>query len=242
MGIKYRLAGEWEMLNGDRWLTHQEPDEPNLSIHFKVPTEMKNENFGRTRRSYSEEDEGKETGPEKSEGGKKFSRYLRLYQIEGLNGRKGGWVESEMNLSQSGDCWINEGAIVCGKARVMGDAVVMSGQIGGDAVVGGKAVISGDTVISGMSKVFGKVESSKIHGSYVNSDAEVVGCEVEYSAVYGKADKALLKDGSAVYGEVSGGCTLIDATVLPRAKVEGKFILKGCRVDGEISKGKSKKG
>lgn len=63
-----------------------------------------------------------------------------LYRIEALKdfgdvrkGDKGGFVESDKNLSQEGDCW------VCGNAKVYGNALVC-----GDAKVRGDAKINSD--------------------------------------------------------------------------------------------------
>ena len=60
-----------------------------------------------------------------------------LYRIEALKdfsdvkkGDKGGFVESEDNLSQDGDCWVYDTAKVYGNAVIHGRAV-----IGGDAKV-----------------------------------------------------------------------------------------------------------
>ena len=51
-----------------------------------------------------------------------------------LKGYKGGYVESESNLSHDGDCWISGDAWVFGDAQVSGDAWVF-----GDARVYGDA-------------------------------------------------------------------------------------------------------
>ena len=54
-----------------------------------------------------------------------------LYRIEALKdfagvkkGYKGGYVESEDNLSHKGNCWVYGNAWVFGNARVYGDAWV----------------------------------------------------------------------------------------------------------------------
>jgi hypothetical protein len=47
-----------------------------------------------------------------------------LYRVQYADGSKGGWVESEHNLSQDGDCMVMDEACVFGKARVCGDALV----------------------------------------------------------------------------------------------------------------------
>ena len=78
-----------------------------------------------------------------------------LYRIEALKdfsdvkkGDKGGFVESEDNLSQDGDCWVYDTAKVYGNAMVYGNA-----SIYGDARVYGNAVIHGRAVIGGDAKV-----------------------------------------------------------------------------------------
>lgn len=89
-------------------------------------------------------------------------------------GTLGGYVQSEANLSQEGECWIAEGAKAYGKARVTGNAFVQDSaevcqraQVGQDSTimgqakvngcahVGGTAVIGGDTVLCGIVSVSG---------------------------------------------------------------------------------------
>lgn len=62
-----------------------------------------------------------------------------LHRIEALQdfsdvkqGDKGGFVEKEENLSQSGDCWIYDNAMAYGNSQVYDDA-----QVYGNAVVSG---------------------------------------------------------------------------------------------------------
>ena len=59
-----------------------------------------------------------------------------LYRIEALRdfsdvkkGDKGGFVEKEDNLSQSGDCWIYDDAMVYGKARVLDNAEILDNVV-----------------------------------------------------------------------------------------------------------------
>ena len=71
-------------------------------------------------------------------------------------GEKGGWIESEKNLSQCGNAWVYESAVVSGNARIRGNA-----RIGGNATVSGhawvyeSAVVSGDVKVSGHATVGG---------------------------------------------------------------------------------------
>lgn len=52
----------------------------------------------------------------------------------------GGWIESEENLSQDGNCWVYDNAQICGNGKICGDAriyehakVCDNAQIYGDA-------------------------------------------------------------------------------------------------------------
>ena len=58
-------------------------------------------------------------------------------------GERGGYVESEANLSQEGYCWISGNAKVYGSAEVYGSAKVY-----GSAEVSGSSKVCGDTVLS----------------------------------------------------------------------------------------------
>ena len=58
---------------------------------------------------------------------------ITVYQIRALisisrygisSGDLGGYVESESNLSQDGDCWIGVDASVYGDARIVGDSYI----------------------------------------------------------------------------------------------------------------------
>ena len=64
----------------------------------------------------------------------------KLYRIKALKdfgdvhkGEKGGFIGSEVNLSQYGDCWVYGNAMVYGNAEVYGNA-----RVHGDAMVYGK--------------------------------------------------------------------------------------------------------
>lgn len=101
--------------------------------------------------------------------GKTLHRIMALRDFFDVkSGSLGGWVESELNLNQSGFCWIYDEAKVFDNAIVYGDAVVRneatvkgsgfihgrckileSATIGGDSVVGGRAVIRGNAFIGG---------------------------------------------------------------------------------------------
>ena len=74
---------------------------------------------------------------------------ITLYRIEALKdfsdvkkGDKGGFVQSEDNLSHERNCWIYDDAKVYGRARIYGNAIV-----GGNAEVFGNARIYDNSLI-----------------------------------------------------------------------------------------------
>ena len=96
----------------------------------------------------------------------------KLYRIEALKdfgwvnkGDKGGFIESEDNLSQEGYCWVFGNAEVYGTARVRGNAAVFgdaavwgSAEVYGTAAVGGNAEVWGNAAVCGNAEVGGSAE------------------------------------------------------------------------------------
>lgn len=81
-----------------------------------------------------------------------------LYRIRALKdfagvraGELGGYVEQEHNLSQYGNCWICNNAIVYENATVKDNA-----KINGDVI------LSGDTIVKGNSHISTQIEANKI--------------------------------------------------------------------------------
>ena len=125
-----------------------------------------------------------------------------LYRIEALKdfgnvkkGDKGGYVQSEENLSQEGDCWISDNAQVWDKAIVSGNAYVYgyatvcckarvadNAQVFGDTQVYDDAQVYGNAKVSGNAKVYCKAQ--------VYGNAEVYGnAQVSGSTkIYGNAE------------------------------------------------------
>ena len=87
-------------------------------------------------------------------------------------GDKGGYVESEDNLSHKGNCWVFDDAWVFGKAWVFGNA-----QIFDDAWVSGNAKIFDDAKIFDGAWVFGNAQisgSARIFdNAQISGDAQV---------------------------------------------------------------------
>lgn len=104
-----------------------------------------------------------------------------LYQIRLLKdagffpeGTLGGYIESEENLSQEGLCWVDNGSVVYGKAKVVEAALVL-----GNSVVAGRFSdfpnLGGPTIVGGTASV---QDSVICCGAQVNHDANVQGAKI----------------------------------------------------------------
>ena len=79
-----------------------------------------------------------------------------LHRIEALKdfgnvkaGDKGGFIESEKNLSQEGSAWVSDSACVTGSARVSGLACVTgSARVSGSAWVSDSACVTGSACVT----------------------------------------------------------------------------------------------
>ena len=104
--------------------------------------------------------------------GKKLFRIKALISFGLISaGEKGGWVEKEENLSQSGNAWVFGNAEVSGNAEVYGNARVSgNAEVYGDAwvssnaEVSGNARVSGDARVYGNALVYGNADYTTIHG------------------------------------------------------------------------------
>ena len=99
----------------------------------------------------------------------------------------GGYVESEKNLSQLGDCWIYDNAVVRDNAKIYNNAVIRD-----YATVCHDARIWGDSKILNYCQIYGNVE--------VCGDAVVCNCANVYhnARVFGNA---IIQDNAVVRGD-----------------------------------------
>lgn len=83
--------------------------------------------------------------------GRILRRIEALKDLSGVKkGDKGGFIESENNLSHKDNCWIYNNAMVYGDANISGNAGVFD-----DARIYGDAWVSGNASIFGNAKVYG---------------------------------------------------------------------------------------
>lgn len=131
-------------------------------------------------------------------------------------GQFGGLIESEKNLSQYDNAWIDGEAMVFDNAKVFDNTKVF-----GYAKVYGNANIFCDAIISGYAKVYGK--------AYVDNNAKVRECAEVY-------DNAEVSDNALVYGyakvcnnaKIFGYTKVYDfAEVYGNIRIYGNATIKG---------------
>lgn len=142
-----------------------------------------------------------------------------MYRIRALKdfsdvkkGQYGGYVESEENLSQTGNCWIYDDSIVGLGGRVIDNAIVKDASkvIGGseisdDAIVEKCSLIDGSSVVSGQSRVIDSLVTNAsyvIYKSVVNRDSMVYQGSTICDAIIGP--EAYVKNGAVIRFDING--------------------------------------
>ena len=151
----------------------------------------------------------------------------KLHRIEALKdfsnvkkGDKGGFVESEDNLSQYNNCWVHDDARVFGNAKICDNAIIY-----GDARVCDNAIIYGDA------KVFGN--AWVCDNARVFDNAKILGNTIvcNKAKIFGSArifDNVVVCNNAEIYDNAA----ICDNTIIcDNAKVYGKAIVRG---DSEI--------
>ena len=164
-----------------------------------------------------------------------------LHRIEAVRdfadvklGDKGGYVESEDNLSHDGNCWVYDDARVMDQASVYGDASVREhafvagqSQVCGEADVFGNACVDGQAVVSGQSCIYHNAvvfENVRVHGaSRVLGNSRIKRCANVHGNTY-ITDHAIISGRSEVYGCIKIGGHV---QILGRSVVSGNGCLSG---------------
>ena len=100
---------------------------------------------------------------------------IELHRIRRLSdGRIGGWIEKEENLSHNGECWIENSAQVYGNARVYDNAqVYYDARVYDNAQVYGNAQVFDNAQVYGNARVYG---DARVYGiATVSDNAEITG-------------------------------------------------------------------
>lgn len=133
-----------------------------------------------------------------------------LHRIKRLSdGKLGGWIETEENLSQDGNCWVGDEAKVydgarvfdnaevygdadiCYRARVFNDAKVWDCNTICDAQVYGNAQIYDNATVRNSAEVYGDAEVSD--NAWISDEVCISGNAKVY-------DHAIISDYAQVYG------------------------------------------
>ena len=144
-------------------------------------------------------------------------------------GDLGGFVESEANLRQDGECWVAADAVVAAQAKVSDNALVT-----GEAYVGSSAVVEGNAIVSGRACVGHHAvvtdhalvtdETNVLAFSHIEGDARVEGKALITERVT-LTDTAIARGSVTVRGkDIIGGSVVMEEGTYysdPNKKVEG---------------------
>lgn len=140
--------------------------------------------------------------------------------IKYLDGKKGGYIESEENLPQIGNSLVLEKAHVVDKAKVTGTAVVQ-----GEIFVRGNAIISGNAIIHGKGSI---TDNVKIFGdAVIDGDIVTISDNVKISGdaiIRGEvtiSDKVVISGNPNIQGKVK---ISDNVEILGNSRITGKNI------------------
>lgn len=158
---------------------------------------------------------------------------IPMYNVKA--GDRGGYLESERNLSQSGSCWVDDIAMVYENAEISGNAIASEHTtVSGNAIVGGNAKILGYAKVSDTAKVLDRavIESfaSVWDSAIIRGDAWLTdnACVKGYSRIHGNAN---LSDHCLVagYADIGSG-TVVYGNAIVDIKKEYDYTIAHCRI------------
>lgn len=125
---------------------------------------------------------------------KKYYLCRKVYRIKSLKdfgnvkkGDIGGFVESEKNLSQEGNCWIYDNAVACENAVVEDNAVVCGNSIAcGNSKIRGYARVGGNSTVYGCATVCGDTivcDYAVVRGYAIVRDYAKIKCKNQWFVV-----------------------------------------------------------
>lgn len=168
---------------------------------------------------------------------KKYFNGHIVYRIEALKdfgnvkaGDLGGYIESENNLSDEGDCWVYDNAIVCDIATVKDNAKVYDNakimdcaMVKENTIIYGHARIADHGFVHGSAQIYGHalIEDATIFGNtHICGYAHVCGNSVvcDDTEVY---DNSVITKKAVISGNaiVCGNSYIAKATLTGNAKV-----------------------
>lgn len=151
--------------------------------------------------------------------------YKKVKKNREKMGQKGGWIERMENLSQDGECWVGDNAIVCGRAYVSDNAQIRdSAEVGDNARVAEDAEVQGESCVQESAYVHGMALISGENRIAVSGSAEVLGRVMDKSVARDRAyvgeDVELMGEAKVVeHGIVLAGYLRDDSVVTGNAIV-----------------------
>lgn len=122
------------------------------------------------------------------------SKSVKMYRVRALRdigkvakkGDIGGFIQSEKNLSQNGECWVDKDCIICGDAVVKDDSIVRNTRMYGGSTVCGSSTVDQcvlyDTAFIENATVYNArlTKDSYIYRSMVNNTfVNLIDCNIQ---------------------------------------------------------------
>ena len=172
--------------------------------------------------------------------------YIVAYRIVALRdiprhgvkaGDIGGYVDSRKTLSQEGECWIGDDAIVVDKSIVKHDAVVK-----GNAVVSGTRVYHNAAIYGNarVSEIPGLKKAMVTNSAQVYGEAQVVSSSIDgYSRIHEAAlvNQAIVEGYSEIYGYakiVGPGVKIADSEIYGYAEIHNAASVEGSIIHCQV--------
>ena len=157
---------------------------------------------------------------------------ITVYRIKALKdfgdvkkGDIGGYVQSKENLSQLGDCWIYNNAIVSENAKIEDNAKIYdNANVYDNAVISECAKIEGNAVISECAKIEGNAkikDNAKIHDfAIIEDNAKVAGNSIIN-------DNVVICENSLIVGNsiIRDNCIIFSNAVIRDSHIFGKAFI-----------------
>lgn len=147
-------------------------------------------------------------------------KIYRIKAVKGFNladgrvittGQLGGYIQSEHNLSQGGNCWVDKDAFVYDNAVVSGDALICdTATVCNYTIVQGNAVIKDNAVVNGKCHI--------IDNSVVGGKSHINGCtQIQ--------DLSIVMDSNITNSKIFGESRVINSAVIDYINIKNSKII-----------------
>lgn len=148
-----------------------------------------------------------------------------LYRVVRPDGVKGGFIASEDNLHQTGECWVADGATVAGSAQVTGNArLTGNARMIDRSYLGGNALVTGSVKLTHEARVY---ESATVTGNATIEDSAKVRGQAKVSGKVTVSGQAEI-EGDSVVAKAEDYMHLIAPGVLWALTMTPTRVVAGC--------------